>query len=464
MDSNTQTNDIPTALPGFEDEDAREKLLLEPTVAKSEIDSDDDDEADILEEKGKPPLMKKRGWQVMRMIAGFAVFVGILAFAVSWFFGMGSFAESQAQPVSRNAAKDTPVSPVTEDEKLKMALSLVAAANESGTGGISDDQFNPQETAETAETAETSSTAGTSVHGTSPVDDIYLDSGITTKASTGAGESPYALPPSSDTPARKESGSETSKPVAVRKETPVPVISRTDPSIDVPGRSLFFGVTRKPPVQANPMRISENAVPNIPIMEAPQRGIPFGTLLPVRLVGSIYTLRNSGGFVRMELTRPVEGEGFSYPAGTTVIGNVRGGESVRAFVTIIGLIDPVSGGLVKFSGELLGKEGASGIEGKRRRLTSQWSRFLSGLKDTASSVLGSVGALRSGGTVILSEPLRRGSESMSEDLSDALLGNGKDQTTFIEVSAGANGYVLVTDLPDATSATTGKLKTEATER
>ena len=80
----------------------------------------------------------------------------------------------------------------------------------------------------------------------------------------------------------------------------------------------------------------------------------FGSLLPVRLIGAIYTLRNSGGVVRMELTQPVEGKGYSYPAGTTLIGNLRGGESVRAFVNVIGLIDPVSGELVKFTGELIG--------------------------------------------------------------------------------------------------------------
>jgi hypothetical protein len=223
-------------------------------------------------------------------------------------------------------------------------------------------------------------------------------------------------------------------------------------------------VTRKTPIQTNPVQISEGTVSAIPIKETPRGKILFGTLLPVRLVGSIYTLRNTGGFVRMELTRTVEGKDFSYPAGTTVIGNVRGGESVRAFVTVIGLIDPVSGELVKFSGELLGKDGASGIEGKRRRLTSRWSRFFNGLRETASSVVGSVGAIRSGRTVILSEPIRRGAESMSEDVSDALLRSGKDRTTFIEVPAGANGYVLVTDLPDASSATTGKLQAEAAEK
>jgi len=454
----TQTNDIPTALPGFEDEDAREKLLLETTTTGSDIESDDD-EVDLLEEKRTPQPTKKRRWPVMRTVIGFGIFLGLLVFAVSWFFRLGWFAESKAQPVSRNASKDAIVSPVTEDEKLKMALSMVAA-NEPRTDGTSAIQIDPPET---AETVATSSTAGTSAPGTNAVDDIRVDSGIPIKGSSGADASPYALPFSSGTLTQKESASETSKPDTEKRGTSALVISRTDPSLDAPGRSLFFGMTRKPPAQAHPMRISENTISAIPIKEAPRGKIPFGTLLPVRLVGSIYTLRNTGGFVRMELTRPVEGNDFSYPAGTTVVGNVRGGESVRAFVTVIGLIDPVSGELIKFSGELLGKEGASGIEGKRRRLTSQWARFFNGLKETASSVLGSLGAIRSGSTVILSEPIRKGAESMSEDFSNALLGNGKDDA-FIEVPAGANGYVLVTDLPDASSAMTGKLKTEAAEK
>lgn len=439
MESKTQTSDIPTALPGCEDEDAREKLLLE-TTAESDIESDNG-EADLLGEDRTPPPMKKRRWRVMRAVAGFGIFFGLLAFAVSWFFGIGSFARSQAQPVSRNVSKDAPASPATEDEKLKMALSMVAA-NGSTTGGTT--------------------TAGTLVDG--PVGNLPVDSGIPIKASSRTDTLPLALPPSSDATTRKESEPETSKPGPEKGGTSAPAISRTDSSVDAPGRSLFFGVTRKAPARTNPTRISESTVPAIPIKEAQRGKIPFGTLLPVRLVGSIYTLRNSGGFVRMELTRPVAGKDFSYPAGTTVIGNVRGGESVRAFVTIVGLTDPVSGELVKFGGELLGKDGASGIEGKRRRLTGRWARFFNGLKETASSVLGSVGAIRSGSTVILSDPITRGSGSMSEDLSSALLGNGKDGTTYIEVMAGANGYVLVTDLPNASSTTTGESKAEAVEK
>lgn len=363
---------------------------------------------------------------------------------------MGPFAQSKAEPISRNASKDAPKSPVTEDEKLKMALSMVAA-NESKTSVTSASRIDPEET---------SSAAGTSANGTSPVDEIRVRGGILTKASSTVRDSSLALPPSSETPTQKESDSDASKTAAATKETPAHAISRPDSYVEAPGRSHFFGVTRKLAEQSNRERSSEIGVsPNSPGNTAHKR-IPFGTLLPVRVVGSINTLRNSGGFVRMELTRPVEGEGYSYPAGTTVIGNVRGGESARAFVTIVGLIDPVSGELVKFGGELLGKDAASGIEGKRRKLTSQWARFLGGLKETASSVLGSVGALRSGGTVILSEPIRRGSESASEDLSDALLKSGKDNT-FIEVSAGANGYVLVTDLPKDLSNLNDDVKAEA---
>ena len=448
MESRTLVNDVPTALPGCEGDDAREKLLLEATAIDPDL-GEEDEAADLAKEKGPS---KKRGWKVVRAAVGFTVFVGILVVTISWFFGMGGFAESKAQPVSRNASKDAQTSPETEDQKLKMALSMVAA-NDSKANGSPAYSIDP---------AEANPAAGQSVIESDPLDSAFQASDIATKQ-VSDGTLSSAPKPSVDVPATKHIDSKNSGPIATTAESTRPAIGRTDPPGDTPGRSLFFGVPRKPPEPSIAKPSSETIFPTVSASNAANKGIPFGTLLPVRLVGSIYTLRRSGGFVRMELTRQVDGNGFSYPAGTKVIGNIRGGESSRAFVTIIGLIDPVSGALVKFGGELLGKDGASGIEGKRRRLTSQWARFFDGLKETASSVLGSVGALRSGGTVILSEPIRRGSESMSEDLSDALMSGDKDNT-FIEVSAGSNGYVLVTDLPDtssASSASAAKARTEA---
>ena len=152
----------------------------------------------------------------------------------------------------------------------------------------------------------------------------------------------------------------------------------------------------------------------------------------------------------MELSQPIEGKGYSYPSGTILVGNLRGGDSVRAFVSVVGLIDPDSGEFVKLGGELIGSGGASGLPGKRKRMTGKWSRFFQGLKETAGSILGSVGALRSGGTVILSEPLRRGSERLSEDTSESLFGSRREDT-FLEVLAGTSGYVLVTQLPESRS-------------
>lgn len=445
MESKTQTNDIPTALPGVEDEEAREKLLAEATATESETDAD---EADLAEEKVGPRPAKKTAWRMMRTATGFVVFLGFLALAVSWFFGMGWFAESKTQRVSRNSPKDGSPAPVTEDEKLKMAMSIVASepkTNGTSPGGIDPDKTN--------------STLGASAPASiGSIDEFRVDGGVSTKAQSGSGGTQSGLPPTSEISTRNNNEPETTKVPAEKKELSALTSLRTDSSADAPGRSLFFGVSRKP-TALSPERISENTFAVNPVKELTRGGIPFGTLLPVRLAGSIYTLKNSGGIVRLELTRPVEGNGYSYPAGTVLVGNARSGESARAFVSVIGLIDPVSGELVKFGGDLLGKDGASGIEGKRRRLTSQWVRFFNGLKETASSVLGSVGALRSGGTVILSEPMRRSSESMSEGLSEALLGNGKVDT-FIEVAAGSNGYVLVTDLPKSSSEANTSVKVQ----
>ncbi|MBK6591191.1 MAG: hypothetical protein IPG22_23315 [Acidobacteria bacterium] len=101
---------------------------------------------------------------------------------------------------------------------------------------------------------------------------------------------------------------------------------------------------------------------------------------------------------------------------------------------------------MKFSGELLGTDGASGIKGNRKRITGKWTRFFRGLKETAGSILGSVGSFRSGGTIVLSEPLRRGSERPSEDTSESLFGTEREDT-FLEVLAGTSGTFLLPSCP-----------------
>ncbi len=447
MESKTPISDeIPTALPGFEDDDAREKLLLETTAEDPDGDADDEDLA-LGNETVEP---KTRRWQILRTLAGFAVFICILAVAVSWFFGMDFFSEQKPHPISRNAQKDTPTSPATEDEKLKMALSMVA--ERSPVSGSLDDPPTLDEEAAVSGKPGTATDITSDLSASKPdqIDPVSLD-----------GRPQNSLPPVSPNAAKNNVAPTAAAPEMVQDKALNISVQDKDVSDEARGRSLFFGTSKRPVPTDESHKIIDAAVIKTALPESTlARPIPFGTLLPVRLVGSIYTFRNSGGFVRMELTRPIEGKGYSYPAGTMFVGNVRGGESVRAFVTIIGLIDPISGELVRFGGELLGRDGGSGIEGRRRKLTSQWASFFNVLKETASTVLGSVGAIRSGSTVILSEPIRRGSESISEDLSNALFKNGKENT-FIEVSAGTNGYVLVTTLPENASTTPKKVGPEA---
>ena len=114
------------------------------------------------------------------------------------------------------------------------------------------------------------------------------------------------------------------------------------------GRSLFFGIERKENAtqtnlisQSNNQAVSGNQNVNSTNLQA--TAIPFGTLLPIRFLGAVYTLRASGGLVRMELTRSVSGKNYSFPAGTVLVGTLRGSEYKRAFISVVGLIDPENG-------------------------------------------------------------------------------------------------------------------------
>src|SRR6266446_5503457 len=104
----------------------------------------------------------------------------------------------------------------------------------------------------------------------------------------------------------------------------------------------------------------------------------FGSMLPVKSLGVLYTLR-SGGLVRLELTRDVKGKGWSMARGTVLVGALRGAEYDRAFVSLVGFIDSESGRFVKITGDLLGSDGGVGIRGKKRKMSSGWSRALSRL-------------------------------------------------------------------------------------
>ena len=184
----------------------------------------------------------------------------------------------------------------------------------------------------------------------------------------------------------------------------------------------------------------------------------FASMLPVRTIGALYTLR-TGALVRFELTRETRGDGWSMKRGTILVGSSKGGDLDRAYVSLIGFIDPQSGKLVKLGGDLLGGDGAAGLKGKRRQLDGGWARALGGFISSALDVTGALLSGRGRDTVVISDGLRTRTINPVTDEISGVLGGELDRRqgrSFVEVVAGTPGYILVTDLPsviDGTEAT-----------
>jgi hypothetical protein len=271
----------------------------------------------------------------------------------------------------------------------------------------------------------------------------------------------------SATPAPSPAASPSAETAAAQSAIPVTIplggtvaAVESAPAPNVPGLP-GAGVTAKPPeiassrntersIRAAPIPKSEASQPKQPAAAPSAAGVlrgapaaektvalpPFGAMLPVRTLGAIFTLRQS--LARLELTRDVQGQGWMLKKGTILVGQQQGGEFDRAYVSLMGFIDPGSGRFVKLGGDVLGADGAPGIRGKRRRISSRWARILSRAADAAVS-LGQA-ALSRGGTIVNVQG------AVSPELS-GLTQNAMDRREFVEAPAGATAFVLITDLP-----------------
>jgi hypothetical protein len=172
----------------------------------------------------------------------------------------------------------------------------------------------------------------------------------------------------------------------------------------------------------------------------------FGSMLPVRTLGMIYTLRSSGSLVRFELTRDISGRGWSLKRGTVIVGVVRSSDNDRAFISMVGFIDGDTGGFVKVTGDLLSGDGASGIKGKKKKVSSGFSRVLSRLGDAGLNILSTIAAGAGRGTIVISDAYTRGTAPLTSEL-NGVLGSGNRQE-FVEIKAGTPCYVMITQLPD----------------
>ena len=217
--------------------------------------------------------------------------------------------------------------------------------------------------------------------------------------------------------------------------------------------SLYLRDNERP--HSPPLSSEPSYAPSVPSKDAATETKvvvpPFGSMLPVRTIGGLYTLR-SGALARLELTRDTAGSGWSMKRGTILVGTTKGGEYDRAYVSLVGFIDPQNGKLVKLGGDVLGGDGAAGLKGKSRQVDSRWARVLSQVGNAALTLTGAFLGGRSNGTVIISDGARSPLINPVSGELDGVLGSQLDRnrrTGFVEVTAGTPGYVMVSDLPAA---------------
>jgi len=168
-------------------------------------------------------------------------------------------------------------------------------------------------------------------------------------------------------------------------------------------------------------------------------------MLPVRTQGVIFSLRNNS-FARLELARDCQGEGWSLPKGTLLIGRVSGSEYDRAFINIQGYIDPRTNRFVRMTGEVLGGDGGSGMQGKRVVVDrNRLKQTLSKVAKSGLQVAGMMaGALTGRGTVVLNGA---GYRVLNPVTDEAGIVNADAKRSFVKVEAGQPAYVMVAGLP-----------------
>ncbi|HKX29897.1 MAG TPA: hypothetical protein VJ302_19555, partial [Blastocatellia bacterium] len=178
--------------------------------------------------------------------------------------------------------------------------------------------------------------------------------------------------------------------------------------ITIPVRSSVGGIVRPAATLLEPVRVPE-----------------FGSLLHVRTLGTVHTIRN-GSFARLELTHDMQGKGWSLKKGTIFVAQTQGSALNRAFVGITGFIDPRTNRTVKVNGDLLGSDGALGLQGKRRMFSSRWSRAFNRALNLAPNIAQAALARGNNGTVLIA-PV--GQELIGNNYSSI------DRREFVEVPA-----------------------------
>lgn len=468
---NRKLEDVPVVIPPALDADeselaARNEFLAETESFDEIANADEAAEEIILDDADAAPgsfpdereaknLRRAKRRKSLVFLTVFGTGFGVFVVFISWAFGFGFFAPAKRVSVDRNqktngASSQSPTA--NGDEKLKTALALVA--NETGSNKdapiVSDGSTSPNALSEQDLKLTSGDKTSEQPNNQTPGNMIVLpDENSSVKSNQAQSKNALAQPVSQGIINTQPNFSTST----VIPPTNLPFQpkaknnggSGADKSDGAIARSVFFGsVLHKNDAAQNYLKNSGNVSLRNTVALKENANVPaFGTLLPVRFLGAIYTLRGTGGLVRMELSRSVRKGGFFYPAGTIIVGRLRGSEYNRAFISAFGAIDPKTSKLVKFEGDVLGVDGASGAKGERKSIKSWGARFLSGLREAggqAVNVLAARGNGR-GGTIVLN-----GSGGLGGEVSSIVRGDSQENS-FVVVKAGTEAYVLITDLP-----------------
>jgi len=370
----------------------------------------DDEEVDKGEPLGDPS--RRRPASRRKRIAGASLFLLVLiaAGAGLWMlFGGGSGTRVNV-PVRDNARR-TDQGERGGDDVTAQAIAEVRSATASPTPATS--------ASSTIGTAGATGETRTIVVPTTPVT-VPIETASSSATEAGAGQRGGA--------SQTQAGA-TARPMGIVSErNPERSIRCAPAPVPVSARQLVA-------VASTNAKLSEQAAPAV-LKGAEPRVVlpPFGVMLPIRTMGALYTLRP--GLARFELMRDVRGQGWQMRKGTTLIGQQQGGEYDRAYISLVGFIDPESKRFVKAPGEVLGADGAPGLQGKRRQVSSRWARVLGRVATSAVS-LGQAALSRGNSTTVV----------LPGAVAPELTPSVASRREFVEAPAGTPGFVIITDLP-----------------
>jgi hypothetical protein len=154
--------------------------------------------------------------------------------------------------------------------------------------------------------------------------------------------------------------------------------------------------------------------------------------------------------VRLETTRDVSGPGWATPRGTQFIGRLAQSRANRLSVTVFARLDSTANRLMQIGGEVLGPDASAGLPGERRRVAPRVGALVSRAFSAAVQLTDSflLGRRGGGGAVVIPQV----GDREAADLAGLDLARSSEPAFFIAVPAGAEGYVLVTDLPASETA------------